>query len=150
MNKRNFLKIISIIGIAVGVGSVSFNNLNHNVNAASQGVKALFTTPKATRGTWYYKEDGKIRHCKITAHTVDGRKLYKVLPKKEYVKWKNRVERKNLKEHRKFIDKINNIQFPAYKLKWHGITSFNTNDWVTGAGMVHIMFQLLKPDMARK
>lgn len=32
----------------------------------------------------------------------------------------------------------------------HGITSFNTNDWVTGAGMVHIMFQLLKPDMARK
>lgn len=134
MNKRNFLKIISIIGIAVGVGSVSFNNLNHNVNAASQGAKALFTTPKATRGTWYYKEDGKIRHCKITAHTVDGRKLYKVLPKKEYVKWKNRVERKNLKEHRKFIDKINNIQFPAYKLKWHGITSFNTNDWVTGAG----------------
>lgn len=150
MNKRNFLKIISIIGIAVRVGSVSFNNLNHNVNAASQGVKALFTTPKATRGTWYYKEDGKIRYCKITAHTVDGRKLYKVLPKKEYVKWKNRVERKNLKEHRKFIDKINNIQFQAYKLKWHGITSFNTNDWVTGAGMVHIMFQLLKPDMARK
>lgn len=147
MNKRNFLKIISIIGIAVGV---SFNNLNHNVNAASQGAKALFTTPKATRGTWYYKEDGKIRHCKITAHTVDGRKLYKVLPKKEYVKWKNRVERKNLKEHRKFIEKLNNIQFQAYKLKWHGITSFNTNDWVTGAGMVHIMFQLLKPDMARK
>ena len=35
MNKRNFLKIISIIGIAVGVGSVSFNNLNHNVNAVS-------------------------------------------------------------------------------------------------------------------
>ena len=57
MNKRNFLKIISIIGIAVGV---SFNNLNHNVNAASQGAKALFTTPKATRGTWYYKEDGKL------------------------------------------------------------------------------------------
>ncbi|MGN8629681.1 hypothetical protein [Lactobacillus amylovorus] len=56
------------------------------------------------------------------------------MPKKEYVKWKNRVERKNLKEHRKFIDKINNIQFQAYKLKWHGITSFNTNDWVTGAG----------------
>ena len=147
MNKRNFLKIISIIGIAVGV---SFNNLNHNVNAASQGAKALFTTPKATRGTWYYKEDGKIRHCKITAHTVDGRKLYKVLPKKEYVKRQNRVERKNLKEHRKFIEKLNNIQFQAYKLKWHGITSFNTNDWVTGAGMVHIMFQLLKPDMARK
>lgn len=56
------------------------------------------------------------------------------MPKKEYVKWKNRVERKNLKEHRKFIDKLNNIQFQAYKLKWHGITSFNTNDWVTGAG----------------
>ena len=72
------------------------------------------------------------------------------MPKKEYVKWKNRVERKNLKEHRKFIDKINNIKFQAYKLKWHGITSFNTNDWVTGAGMVHIMFQLLKPDMVRK
>lgn len=134
MNKRNFLKIISIIVIAIGIGSITFSKSNHNVNAASQGAKSLFTTPKATRGTWYYKEDGRIKHCKITAHTVDGRKLYKILPEKEYAKWKNRVERQNIKEHRKLISKINTIQFQAYKLKWHGITSFNTNGWVTGAG----------------
>lgn len=134
MNKRNFLKIISIIVIAIGIGSITFSKSNHNVNAASWGAKSLFTTPKATRGTWYYKEDGRIKHCKITAHTVDGRKLYKILPEKEYTKWENRVEHQNIKEHRKLISKINTIQFQAYKLKWHGITSFNTNDWVTGAG----------------
>lgn len=134
MNKRNFLKIISIIVIAIGIGSITFSKSNHNVNAASWGAKSLFTTPKATRGTWYYKEDGRIKHCKITAHTVDGRKLYKILPEKEYAKWENRVGHQNIKEHRKFISKINTIQFQAYKLKWHGITSFNTNDWVTGAG----------------
>ncbi|KRL23729.1 MULTISPECIES: hypothetical protein [Lactobacillus] len=134
MNKRNFLKIISIIVIAIGIGSITFSKSNHNVNAASWGAKSLFTTPKATRGTWYYKEDGRIKHCKITAHTVDGRKLYKILPEKEYAKWENRVEHQNIKEHRKLISKINTIQFQAYKLKWHGITSFNTNDWVTGAG----------------
>lgn len=134
MNKRNFLKIISIIVIAIGIGSITFSKSNHNVNAASWGAKSLFTTPKAIRGTWYYKEDGRIKHCKITAHTVDGRKLYKILPEKEYAKWENRVEHQNIKEHRKLISKINTIQFQAYKLKWHGITSFNTNDWVTGAG----------------
>ena len=134
MNKRNFLKIISIIVIAIGIGSITFSKSNHNVNAASWGAKSLFTTPKATRGTWYYKEDGRIKHCKITAHTVDERKLYKILPEKEYAKWENRVEHQNIKEHRKLISKINTIQFQAYKLKWHGITSFNTNDWVTGAG----------------
>ena len=134
MNKRNFLKIISIIVIAIGIGSIIFSKSNHNVNAASWGAKSLFTTPKAIRGTWYYKEDGRIKHCKITAHTVDGRKLYKILPEKEYAKWENRVEHQNIKEHRKLISKINTIQFQAYKLKWHGITSFNTNDWVTGAG----------------
>lgn len=134
MNKRNFLKIISIIVIAIGIGSITFSKSNHNVNAASWRAKSLFTTPKATRGTWYYKEDGRIKHCKITAHTVDGRKLYKILPEKEYAKWENRVEHQNIKEHRKLISKINTIQFQAYKLKWHGITSFNTNGWVTGAG----------------
>ena len=134
MNKRNFLKIISIIVIAIGIGSITFSKSNHNVNAASWGAKSLFTTPKATRGTWYYKEDGRIKHCKITAHTVDGRKLYKILPEKEYAKWENRVEHQNIKEHRKLISKINTIQFQAYKLKWHGITSFNTNGWVTRAG----------------
>ena len=134
MNKRNFIKIISIIVIAIGIGSITFSKSNHNVNAASWGAKSLFTTPKATRGTWYYKEDGRIKHCKITAHTVDGRKLYKILPEKEYAKWENRVEHQNIKEHRKLISKINTIQFQAYKLKWHGITSFNTNDWVTRAG----------------
>ena len=134
MNKRNFLKIISIIVIAIGIGSITFSKSNHNVNAASWGAKSLFTTPKATRGTWYYKEDGRIKHCKITAHTVEGRKLYKILPEKEYAKWENRVEHQNIKEHRKLISKINTIQFQAYKLKWHGITSFNTNGWVTWAG----------------
>lgn len=35
MNKRNFLKIISIIVIAIGIGSITFSKSNHNVNAAS-------------------------------------------------------------------------------------------------------------------
>lgn len=42
------------------------------------GIAKTFTTPKATRGTWYYREKGDktISKVKITAHSVDGKKLY--------------------------------------------------------------------------
>ena len=43
------------------------------------GAKEVFTTPKSTRGTWYYKEKGKVKKFSITAHTVNGLKLYKRL-----------------------------------------------------------------------
>lgn len=134
MTRKTFLKFITVTSLAIGINSICTSNYTHTVNAASWGAKAIFTTPKATRGTWYYKEDGKIRRYKITAHTLNGRKLYKVLPKKDYVKWENRVERQNVKDHHKLIIKLGNTQFQAYKFKWHGIVSFNSSDWVAGAG----------------
>lgn len=53
---------------------------------------------------------------------------------KEYIKWENKLERQNLKSHYKIISKLDDTQWQAFTLKWYGITSFNTNAWLAGAG----------------
>lgn len=132
MNKKNLVKLTTVVTLLAGVAYISCSN--QTVDAASWGAKTLFTTPKATRGTWYYKENGKIKHWKITAHTSKGRKLYKVLPEKEYTKWWNKLVHQNTKKHYKTINKLDSSQWQAYTFKWHGTTSFNTNGWLAGAG----------------
>lgn len=63
------------------------NISSQNVKAASWGAKEMFTTPKSTRGVWYYNDDDQIKKLKITAHTVNGGKLYQQLTKKNTKKW---------------------------------------------------------------
>ena len=132
MNKKNLAKLTTVVALLASGAYISCSN--QTVSAASWGAKTLFTTPKATRGTWYYKENGKIKRWKITAHTSKGRKLYKVLPEKEYTKWWNKLVHQNTKKHYKTINKLDSSQWQAYTFKWHGTTSFNTNGWLAGAG----------------
>lgn len=134
MTRKTFLKVITVTSLAIGINSICTSNYTHTVNAASWGAKTIFTTPKATRGTWYYKEDGKIKHCKITAHTLNGIKLYKVLSEKEFAKWDRKLEHQSLKKYRKSVAKLDKTQLQAYTFKWHGITSFNSTSWLAGAG----------------
>lgn len=100
------------------------------VSAAPWGARSLYTTPGRTRGTWYYKEGHHIRRWRITAHTSDGRKLYKVLPEKQYDKWWNKWRRAHFRGQRK----IDRTMWQAYTFKWHGIKGFNSNAWLAGAG----------------
>ena len=103
-------------------------------NAASWGAKKVFTTPKNTRGTWYHKEDGKIIKTKITAHTINGLKLYQVLKGKESDKWADKLAAADEKANYKLADKVSSSMFEAYTFKFHGVTGFNANGWLAGAG----------------
>lgn len=133
MRKISLLKLGAVVALSLGVEIYS-QSTSQNVKAASWGAKTLFTTPKATRGTWYYKEEEEIKRWKITAHTSNGRKLYKILPTKEYGKWYNKLVRQNEKHHYQTITELDNTQWQAYTFKWHGVTAFNTNGWLAGAG----------------
>lgn len=75
MKKKYLLLFVACFSILLG-----FSFSSKTVNAAPWGAKTLYTTPKRTRGTWYYKEGHKIKKWHITAHTSNGRKLYKILP----------------------------------------------------------------------
>lgn len=100
------------------------------VEAVSQyGIVRKFTTPKATRGTWYYRQKGdkNIYKVKITAHTAAGDKLY-VRSEKFF---KNHVDNLSHVKRNAFIKKVmkKNI-YVAYKYK----NGFNVNNWVDLAG----------------
>lgn len=107
---------------------------SQKVEAAPWGAKKLYTTPVAARGTWYYKESGKINRFKLTKHTVWGYKLYRVLPKREYSKWYNKLTKLPEKKYLSTIDHLDKTIKQVYSFKWHGIKSFNTNGWLAGAG----------------
>ena len=74
MKKRILLVVSTLLLLLVVLG---FNG--NRAKAASRGAKAVYTTPMATRGTWYYEKKGKVNTVKITAHTLNGLKLYKAL-----------------------------------------------------------------------
>ena len=69
----------------------------NRVDAASWGAKNLFTTPKKTRGTWYYKHEGKIKKLKIATHTFNKIKLYKMLSSNKAIKWTKKLAKADKK-----------------------------------------------------
>lgn len=77
--KKKFLLLLSAFLLVLGLASVSSKTDAATIKATDWGAKKAFTTPKKTRGTWYYKEDKKVKKFKITAYTIDGVKLYKDL-----------------------------------------------------------------------
>lgn len=93
------------------------------------GIVKRFTTPKATRGTWYYYEKGDtnktIYKVKITTHSVNGNKLY--VPSQKF--FKKHVYNVSTKKRNQFIKKTENI-YAGFKYK----KGFNVNNWVNLAG----------------
>lgn len=129
MKKKYLLLFVTFFSILLG-----FSFSGKTVSAAPWGAKKLYTTPKKVRGTWYYKEDHKIKKWRITAHTSNGRKLYRMLPNRQYSKWQKKLYRLSDKKTLKVYDWLDHHMYQAYTFKWHGITSFNTNGWLAGAG----------------
>ncbi|QQP29118.1 hypothetical protein [Lactobacillus ultunensis] len=128
--KKKALLFLTVFLVVLGVVNVKATT----VNAASWGAKKVFTTPKRTRGVWYHKEDGRVVRTKITAHAVNGIKLYKVLKGKEEVKWFKRLMVADKKADYKFADKVSSSKLEAYTFKFHGVTGFNANGWLAGGG----------------
>lgn len=128
MKKKRFWLFVALLL----VGFMGMHS--QKVEAAPWGAKKLYTTPVAARGTWYYKESGKINRFKITKHTVWGKKLYYMLPKKEYNKLESKLESLPEKKYISTIYHLDDTICQVYEFKWHGIKSFNVNGWLAGAG----------------
>ena len=77
---------------------------------------------------------GKVIRTKITAHTINGLKVYKVLKGKEADKWDKKLTAADETANYKLADKVSNSQYEAYTFKFHGITGFNANGWLAGGG----------------
>ena len=81
MQKSKKMVVISLT-ILMGLGLTGMRA--SKVQANSWGTKVPYITPKQTRGAWYFKENDKIKKLVITAHTFRGKKLYRILPAKEF------------------------------------------------------------------
>lgn len=100
--------------------------LKPQVVEGAYGILRPYSTPVATRGTWYYLDrDEKIYTVKITAHAVDKNKLY--VPSQKY--FKKHVYNASEKKRNQIIRKTQNI-YAAYNYK----KGFNINNWVSLAG----------------
>lgn len=125
--KKKFMFLMSLLAV-VTVGLISYNA--QPVSAANQyGIAKKFTTPKATRGVWYYKEKGskKIESLKITKHTAAGDKLY--VPSQAF--FKKNVYTVSASKRNAFIKKVMKKNIYAAFLYKKG---FNVNNWVSVAG----------------
>lgn len=129
MKKKVLLFFTALLVILTFVG---FNS--ENAKAASWGATQVFTTPKRTRGTWYCKEDGKVKKFRIATHAVDNVKLYNILTGKAGEKWNAKFDAANEKANFKLEDTVSTSQLQAYTFKYGDITGFNANGWLAGAG----------------
>lgn len=126
------LRLLLIVGILL-LGVIAFTN-NKNVYAASWGATKVFTTPKKTRGTWYFKEDGEMEKVTITAHTVNKLKLYHELKGKVSAKWDKKFRKLSDKKQIQLQKQFNKTRLAAYNFSFHGIKSFNANGWLATGG----------------
>lgn len=132
--KKRYLFLLSLLAF-LSVFAVGMQSQSETVKASNPyGIARKYTTPKATRGTWYYRETGKyssdkktIYKVKITAHTAAGNKLY--VPSEAF--FKKNVYNVSAKKRNAFIKKVmkKNI-YAAYDFK----KGFNINNWVNLAG----------------
>ena len=144
MKKLN--KIIVAMGLAIG--SASLVNVATNCNAEvvqaakksihskkEWGATKLFTTPKATRGTWYYRDyKNHLQKLKITTHTINGVNIYKNLSEKQFEKYSKRIQKMTIKKSDKLYDWFSKNIKSGKNVTRHGIKGMNINEWLVEAG----------------
>lgn len=129
MKKRILLVVSTLLLLLVVLG---FNG--NRAKATSRGAKAVYTTPVATRGTWYYEKKGKVNTVKITAHTLNGLKLYKALEGKAEKAWFKKLMKADKKSHYKLANKVSLSKYEAYTFTYRGKKGFNACGWLSGGG----------------
>lgn len=125
MKKKISMLLIAIL-LMLGLSST----LTAKVSAASWGAKKVYTTPKRTRGNWYYKKNGKIKKLRITTHTLNGVKLYKILKGSAMESWTRKLAKADEDANFKLAKKVGNSKYEAYTFKFHGNYGFNASDWL--------------------
>ena len=132
--------VIFFTALLVILGLASVNTQKAKAATNTWGAKEVFTPPKSTRGTWYYKEKGKVKKFSITAHTVNGLKLYKRLKGKTGDKIDSKFAEENEKSDFKLEEKVSTSKLEAYTFKYRGVTGFNANGWLapTGNGFYYV------------
>lgn len=131
MQKSKKMVVISLT-ILMGLGLTGMRA--SKVQANSWGTKVPYITPKQTRGTWYFKENDKIKKLVITAHTFRGKKLYRILPAKEFNKMSAKLIKADEKNHYRVSKKISAKWLQAKTIHKNGTTGFNADGWLAGAG----------------
>ncbi len=133
--KKKLLLFLGAILLILGFAKLSSVNADAaTIKATDWGAKKVFTTPKKTRGVWYYKEGKKVKKFKITAHTIDGVKLYKELNGKNSDRWVNKLIKADKKSGYKLADKVGESAWACHTIKYHKIIGFNADGWLAGSG----------------
>ncbi|EGF36079.1 hypothetical protein AAULH_09288 [Lactobacillus helveticus MTCC 5463] len=64
--KKKLLLFLGAILLILGFAKLSSVNADAaTIKATDWGAKKVFTTPKKTRGVWYYKEGKKVRNSRL-------------------------------------------------------------------------------------
>lgn len=128
--KKKFTKILACFLLIFGLGLV----LGNEKADASWGMNHTFTTSRATRGTWYWRQGRHIKRLRITSHTVNKHRLYQSLANKQYNYYLKKLyqlpDKQQLKTYKYFDQHV----YEAYNFRFHGKNSFNINGWLAGAG----------------
>lgn len=140
----NRLKKITVIAL-LAAGSISVAapvSLNINTVQAAQtsktakwGATKLYTTPKAVRGTWYYRDyKNRLQKLKITAHTINGVKIYKDLSEKQFIKYSKKIQKMSIKKSDQLYDWFTKHIKAGETVKRKGITGMDINEWLAEGG----------------
>lgn len=126
-------KVFTVLAALALVFGISFT-LTNSAQAASWGAKTLYTTPKSVRGTWYAKQGKKVKKYTITAHTLNGVKMYKPLSDKQHDKYITKLSNLPTKQFRRTSNYLESHQLEAHNIKYNGVKGFNAIGWLSGAG----------------
>lgn len=128
--KKKILSFILAFLMFVLVGSIS----PQKVNASIYGKRIPYTTQRALRGTWYYKDLNrsgshyKIYRLRISAHRLNSCHLYKMhsrpIDKFEY--WNQRKQKRALS--------VTKYWLVASTFRYKGQNMLNTRGWFQSAG----------------
>ncbi|RVU73335.1 hypothetical protein [Lactobacillus xujianguonis] len=137
------IKLI-LASLLVGLSLFAINS--QPAHAADEwGARKVFTTPKATRGTWYYKEHKKIKKLVVKAHTLDTYKLYKPLTGKKAVKEADKIfDIKSTKKRMRDFKEINATLREATLFTAHGYKGFMATGWLADGGVYYVSMKKMR------
>lgn len=126
----------SVVGtVTPSVTAVVQAKTTKQTTQAKWGATKLYTTPKSVRGTWYYRDyKNRLQKLKITAHTINGVKIYKDLSEKQYDKYTKKIQKMSTKKSDKLYDWFSKHIKAGENVTRHGVKGMDINEWLVEAG----------------
>lgn len=128
MKQRKWLSVLAALVLTIGF---SFSLSNNRVDAA-YGRGSKVTVPKAYRGTWYSYDDSVTpKKVRFTAHTMNGKALYRQSNKSKGDIFEKVVSNKTSKKVKKQIYRVTGKWNSAAFVKSHGKKYLEVDPWIT-------------------